>query len=78
MEDFKVGDKVECIYGIGVITHIDNFFGIHSLEMSAFSGVGYPSKTLAVHESNMKKYPYPTAETPQNTGGNAGEGVGEQ
>ena len=35
-------------------------------------------KLLSLRNKSIKSHPSPTLETPQNTGGNAGEGEGEQ
>ncbi len=50
----KVGDKVECIYGEGNIFKLpEDSHKVYTIKMTKFSGVGYPSMLMAVHESNI-------------------------
>lgn len=53
MMKLKVGDHVSCIYGKGHIHKLDPQ-GLHTIKMYEFTGVGYPSILMGVHETNIK------------------------
>lgn len=50
--NFKIGDRVSCIYGKGHIHKLDSQ-GLHTVKMYEFSGIGYPSILMGVHKSNL-------------------------
>lgn len=49
---FRIGDHVSCIYGKGHIFKLDTQ-GLHTVKMYEFTGLGYPSILMGVHESNL-------------------------
>lgn len=50
---FSIGDEVTTEYGDGIIRKLwDN--KIHTVEITKWSGVGYPAKLVGVYEGGMK------------------------
>ena len=53
-QEFKVGDKIKCIYGIGIITRLSED-KMHSVKIIERTNVGYPVTNLGVYEGEMIK-----------------------